>query len=110
MMLESLAFAFAVACAALMGFAIQRVATCTVAAVYDLMVRRSAARLASLLRSRCRFRPSRSSCRPRLRFQPSLRRPIQWRSILPRRSTRPRSSNRTAATPARTRVAALFCP
>jgi len=49
LMLESLAFAFAVACAALMGFAIQRGATCTVAAVDDLMVRRSVARLASLL-------------------------------------------------------------
>lgn len=42
------ALLLALACAALMGFAIQRGATCTVAAVDELLERRSARRLASL--------------------------------------------------------------
>lgn len=44
-MLASAAFAVAVLCAATMGFAIQRGATCTVAAVDELLVKRSARRL-----------------------------------------------------------------
>jgi Sulphur transport len=44
-MLASAAFAVAVLCAATMGFAIQRGATCTVAAVDELLTKRSARRL-----------------------------------------------------------------
>ena len=46
-MLASAAFAAAVLCAATMGFAIQRGATCTVAAVDELLGKRSARRLAA---------------------------------------------------------------
>jgi hypothetical protein len=46
-MLASAAFAAAVLCAATMGFAIQRGATCTVAAVDELLAKRSARRLAA---------------------------------------------------------------
>ncbi|WP_298826672.1 YeeE/YedE thiosulfate transporter family protein [uncultured Piscinibacter sp.] len=46
-MLASVAFALAVLCAATMGFAIQRGATCTVAAVDELLGKRSARRLAA---------------------------------------------------------------
>jgi toxin CptA len=46
-MLASAAFAAAVLCAATMGFAIQRGATCTVAAVDELLNKRSARRLAA---------------------------------------------------------------
>jgi uncharacterized membrane protein YedE/YeeE len=47
--LTSLAFLIATACAGAMGFAIQRGATCTVAAVDELLTKRSARRLASLI-------------------------------------------------------------
>lgn len=47
--IDTPAFALAAACAALMGFAIQRGATCTVAAVEEVMTRGRATRLASLL-------------------------------------------------------------
>ena len=47
--LTSLAFVIAAACAGAMGFAIQRGATCTVAAVDELVTKRSARRLASLI-------------------------------------------------------------
>lgn len=46
--LLSLAFALALACAATMGFAIQRGATCTVAAVQEVFARRTAYRLLAL--------------------------------------------------------------
>lgn len=45
----SFAFAVAFACAALMGFAIQRGATCTVAAVDELLTKRRATRLVALV-------------------------------------------------------------
>ena len=45
----SLAFAISFACAAIMGFAIQRGATCTVAAVDEVLSKRSARRLVSLV-------------------------------------------------------------
>lgn len=45
----SLAFAIAFACAVLMGFAIQRGATCTVAAVDEVLSKRSAKRLLALV-------------------------------------------------------------
>lgn len=45
---ETLLLAFALACVALMGLAIQRGATCMVAAVDELMARRSARRLAAM--------------------------------------------------------------
>lgn len=47
--LASLAFAVAFACAALMGFAIQRGATCTVAAVDEVLTRGTTRRLTSLV-------------------------------------------------------------
>jgi len=47
--LASSAFVLAALCAGLMGYAIQRGATCTVAAVDELVSRRSARRLASLV-------------------------------------------------------------
>src|SRR5258706_332925 len=47
-MLESIAFAIAAACAAVMGFAIQRGATCTVAAVDEVVGKRGFARLVSM--------------------------------------------------------------
>jgi uncharacterized membrane protein YedE/YeeE len=47
-MLEGLALALALACAALMGLAIQRGATCTVAAVEELMDRRRPVRLLAM--------------------------------------------------------------
>jgi hypothetical protein len=49
LVVASLAFAVAVACAALMGFAIQRGATCTVAAVEEIVAERRATRLLALL-------------------------------------------------------------
>jgi len=45
----SVAFAVAFACAALMGFAIQRGATCTVAAVDEVLTKRRATRLVALV-------------------------------------------------------------
>jgi toxin CptA len=48
-MIRSLAFIAAGACAAVMGFAIQRGATCTVAAVDELVNQRKAARLVALV-------------------------------------------------------------
>lgn len=45
----SIAFAAAFACAALMGFAIQRGATCTVAAVDEVLTKRRATRLVALV-------------------------------------------------------------
>ncbi len=45
---ETLLFAFALGCVALMGFAIQRGATCMVAAVDELVARRSARRLLAM--------------------------------------------------------------
>jgi len=45
----TLAFALAALCAACMGYAIQRGATCTVAAVDEITTQRSHRRLASLL-------------------------------------------------------------
>ena len=48
-MWASLAFVIAAVCAAVMGFAIQRGATCTVAAVDEVVSKRSARRLVSLL-------------------------------------------------------------
>lgn len=47
--IASVAFAAAVLCAGLMGFAIQRGATCTVAAVEEIFVERRCARLLALL-------------------------------------------------------------
>lgn len=47
--LFSLAFAVAALCAGIMGYAIQRGATCTVAAVDELLQRRSASRLVALV-------------------------------------------------------------
>ena len=48
-MLNSLAFAAAAICIGLMGFAVQRGATCTVAAMDEVVTRRSGRRLLSLL-------------------------------------------------------------
>ena len=48
-MLISLAFVVSAICAGLMGFAIQRGATCTVAAVDEFVNKRSANRLVSML-------------------------------------------------------------
>ena len=48
-MIRSLAFALAALCAGVMGFAIQRGATCTVAAVDELVQRRGAKRLLALV-------------------------------------------------------------
>ena len=45
----SVAFIVAMACAALMGFAVQRGATCTVAAVHEVVAERSIRRLAALV-------------------------------------------------------------
>src|SRR5664279_278016 len=45
----SLAFGLAVLCAGVMGYAIQRGATCTVAAIDELVSQRTAGRLLSLL-------------------------------------------------------------
>src|SRR3954463_9969130 len=47
--LTSLAFAVAAVCAALMGFAIQRGATCTVAAVDEIVSKRRFQRLGSMI-------------------------------------------------------------
>ena len=47
--LASLAFGVAALCAGLMGYAIQRGATCTVAAMDEVVNKRSASRLVSLL-------------------------------------------------------------
>jgi toxin CptA len=49
LMLASLAFAIAAACAGVMGFAIQRGGTCTVAAVDELLTKRTAKRLIAML-------------------------------------------------------------
>jgi Sulphur transport len=49
LMIQSLAFAVAALCAATMGFAIQRGATCTVAAVEEVVERRGAKRLIALV-------------------------------------------------------------
>ncbi|HMC17491.1 MAG TPA: YeeE/YedE thiosulfate transporter family protein [Albitalea sp.] len=49
LLITSLAFIVAALCAATMGFAIQRGATCTVAAVDELLQRRSATRLVALV-------------------------------------------------------------
>jgi toxin CptA len=49
LMIQGLAFAIAALCAALMGFAIQRGGTCTVAAVEELVQRRGATRLLALI-------------------------------------------------------------